>query len=76
MEKENDQVDRYRWLCLGLRNFGASNHAGADSSAGRRGHASSCRLRRGYDDEERSVRIQIRRPPGPQMRAMEWNRLR
>src|SRR6266480_1038743 len=46
-EEKNDQVDCCCWLCLSRRNFGASNDARADSSAGRHDHASRRRLRRG-----------------------------
>src|SRR5882724_2948304 len=45
-EEKNDQVDCCCWLCLSRRNFGASNDARADSSAGRHDHANPCWLRR------------------------------
>ena len=48
-EKKNDQVDRTRRLCLGFRNFGASNDARAHPSAGRHDHPSRRRLRSGQD---------------------------
>jgi hypothetical protein len=44
--QNNDQVDRYCWLCLSRHNFGASNNTSADPSAGRHDHAGRCRLRR------------------------------
>src|SRR6516225_683728 len=46
-EEKNGQVDCCCWLCLSRRNFGASNDPRADSSAGRRDHTGSPRLRRG-----------------------------
>ena len=48
-EKKNDQVDRTCLLCLGFRNFGASNDARAHPSAGRHDPASRRWLRRGED---------------------------
>jgi hypothetical protein len=41
----NAQVDCRCWLCRSRRNFGASNNASANFSAGRHDHASSLRVR-------------------------------
>ena len=44
-EEYNAQVVCCCWLCVSRHNFGTSNNASANSSAGRHDHASSSRMR-------------------------------
>src|SRR6266511_352011 len=67
-EEKNDQVDCCCWLCLSRRNFGASNDARADSSAGRHEHANPCWLRRWQGHGYWRLRRQNDRPPDPPSR--------